>query len=168
MKERKTVYRWLWVWDFEKEERWLNQMAQEGWALAEVGFCRYVFEACEPGQYTIRLEMHQQDDAYLNFLREMGAEYIGRVVMWIYVRRDAALGPFDLFSDLDSKIAHVGRISSVLTALGVLNLGIGVHNSLNGLHFGWINLLCATLLMYGLGRLHGMKERLELERQLHE
>ena len=33
---------------------------------------------------------------------------------------------------------------------------------------GWINLLAATLLMYGLGRIHGKKEALEKERELHE
>ena len=30
MTERKTVWKWFWVWDFEKEERWLNEMALAG------------------------------------------------------------------------------------------------------------------------------------------
>ena len=30
MAERKTVYKWFWVWEFEREERWLNAMAQSG------------------------------------------------------------------------------------------------------------------------------------------
>lgn len=32
----------------------------------------------------------------------------------------------------------------------------------------WLNLLCATLLAYGLGRIHGMRDGLENERALHE
>lgn len=28
--ETKTVFRWWWEWDFDKEEQWLNQMAQSG------------------------------------------------------------------------------------------------------------------------------------------
>ena len=32
----------------------------------------------------------------------------------------------------------------------------------------WVNLICATLLMYALGRIHGKKEALERERMLHE
>ena len=28
MKEKKTVFKLFFVWDFEKEERWLNEMAQ--------------------------------------------------------------------------------------------------------------------------------------------
>ena len=41
--ERKIVKKWVWVWDFDKEERWLNTMAQQGWVLDSLGFCRYEF-----------------------------------------------------------------------------------------------------------------------------
>ena len=30
MREKKTVFKLFFVWDFEKEERWLNDIAQEG------------------------------------------------------------------------------------------------------------------------------------------
>ena len=33
---------------------------------------------------------------------------------------------------------------------------------------GWLNLLCATVLMYALGRIHGKKEALEQARALRE
>ena len=57
----------------------------------------------------------------------------------------------------------------MLLAIGGANLIIGVVNSWNPVaRLGWINLLCATLLMYGLGRIHGKKEALEKERELHE
>ena len=51
MSETKTLHRNFWVWEFEKEERWLNEMAQEGWALQNAGFCTYTFEKTEPGQF---------------------------------------------------------------------------------------------------------------------
>lgn len=38
MREKKTVFKLFFVWDFEKEERWLNEMAQEGWVLDNTGF----------------------------------------------------------------------------------------------------------------------------------
>jgi len=57
----------------------------------------------------------------------------------------------------------------VLLAIGGANLLIGLVNSFNpASRVGWVNLLCATLLMYGLGRIHGKKEALEKERELHE
>ena len=76
---------------------------------------------------------------------------------------------FDLYSDIDSKISHLDRIGKVLLAVGGANLIIGVVNIWNpGVRLGWISLLMATLLMYGLGRIHGKKEALEKERELHE
>lgn len=168
MNERKTVRKWFWIWDFEKEERWLNEMAMEGWTLAEVGFCRFTFEKTEPGAYIVRTEMHGEDEEYLRFLEELGAEYVGRVVQWIYIRRPAEEGPFELFSDIDSRIRYLDRIGKVLLIIGIANLLIGVMNSLNFGGLGVINLLCATLLMYALGRIRGKKDQLEQERQFHE
>ena len=76
MKEKKTVFKLFFVWDFEKEERWLNEMAQEGWVLDNTGFSFYTFVRCEPGEYIIRLEMNPSSD-YRAFVKELGAEYIG-------------------------------------------------------------------------------------------
>ena len=74
MKEKKTVFKVFFVWDFEKEEQWLNTMAQSGWVLDKIGFCTYRFVPCAPGEYTIRMEMHQKDENYLRFLEEAQVE----------------------------------------------------------------------------------------------
>ncbi len=167
--ERKTINKWFWVWQFEKEEEWLNEMASNGWVLDEVGFCRYTFTRCAPGEYTVRTEMHSYDESYIRFMEETGAEYVGRMMTWIYFRKKTEDGVFDLYSDIDSKIAHLDRIGKLLGIIGAANLAIGVVNSLNpSIRLGWINLLCATLLMYALGRIHGKKAALEKERELHE
>ena len=167
MTQRKTVHKWWFVWDFEKEEQWLNTMAQSGWVLDGVGFCTYHFIPCEPGEYTVRLEMHSPDDAYIRFMQETGAEYLGRMVQWVYFRKKVRYGEFDLFSDLDSRIAHLDRIGKALAAVGGANLLIGLVNTWNT-HIGWVNLLCATLLMYALGRIHGKKESQQQKRLLLE
>ena len=168
MSERRTIRKWFWVWDFEKEERWLNEMALQGWVLDGVGWCTYHFRRCEPGEYTVRLEMRTYDESYVAFMEETGAEFVGRMMAWIYFRKKAADGAFDLYSDIDSRIAHLDRIGKMLTVIGGLNLVIGILNSINGNGIGWVNLLCATLLMYALGRIHGKKEALEKDRQLME
>ena len=168
MESRKTIHKWFWVWSFEKEEDWLNEMAMNGWVLEGIGWCTYHFVRCEPGEYSVRLEMHPYDEAYLSFMKETGAEYVGRMMMWIYFRKKTSDGPFDLFSDIDSRIRHLDRIGKMLTAIGCANLLIGIMNSLSPARLGWINLLCATLLMYALGRINGKKEALEKERLLHE
>ncbi len=169
MENRKTIRKWFWVWDFEKEEDWLNEMALNGWALDGIGYCTYHFVRCEPGEYNIRLEMHPYDEEYVSFMEETGAEYIGRMMMWIYFRKKTVDGAFDLFSDIDSRISHLNKICRILTIVGGANLLIGIANSIGwGSRLGWVNLLVATLLMYALGRIHGKKEALEKERLLHE
>ncbi|HCU07750.1 MAG TPA: DUF2812 domain-containing protein, partial [Clostridiales bacterium] len=156
---------WFWVWDFEEEEDWLNEMALQGWALDSVGFATFRFVSCEPGSYTIRLEMHGHDSDYLGFLEETGVEYLGRVFAWVYFRKKTEAGTFDIFSDIDSKIRHLDRICKMLFVIGMANIGIGlIHPS----SAGRINLLCGALLMYALGRIHGKKEALKRERALRE
>ena len=164
----KTVWKWYFVWDFEKEEEWLNEMAEQGWILSSVGWCRYTFTKGEPGEYTIRLEMRGYDQEYISFMEETGAEYIGRVLQWLYFRKPASEGSFDLYSDIDSRIAHLKRIAFMLKMIGIANLLIGIANSLNSSGVGILNLLCAALLMYGLGRIDGKIESLQRDRLLRE
>ena len=56
----------------------------------------------------------------------------------------------------------------MLIAIGMLNLFIGILNSLNLGRFGWLNLICSTLIMYGAGRIKGRIDYLENERMLRE
>ena len=169
MSNNMTVHKWYWIWDFEKEEKWLNEMAMQGWTLAFVGWFRYTFQKTEPDEYIVRLEMHEaSDSSYVSFMEETGAEYIGRVTRWIYFRRKSELGSFDIFSDIDSKIAQLQKIAALLLVLGLMNLLIGILNSFNTPQFSWMNIVVGSLLMYGLGRIHGMKEYLENERKLRE
>ena len=165
--ETKKVTKWYWVWDYEKEELWLNAMAQEGWALQRVGFATYYFEKTEPGEYIVRLECRKKDEGYVSFVTDMGAEYIGRIAMWVYFRRKSDLGEFELNSDLDSRIDQLTKIGRMLLGVGVGNLLIGLSNlRYNGV--GVINLICAGFLAYAYGRIQGKRDELQRERQLHE
>ena len=165
MASRKTVRRLWWVWNFEKEEQWLNNMAMEGWALEGVGVCTYHFVRCEPGEYTIRLEMHGKDDEYMEFLEGTGAEYVGRFVQWVYFRRKSEYGAFDIFSDIDSRIKHLNKIADVLRIIGIMNIVLGIINTIHPSVIGMINLLCGCLLMYALGRIR--VRRMSLKKSEH-
>ena len=170
MTELKKIRKWFWVWEFEKEEEWLNAMAQSGWVLEKTAFATFYFRRCEPEAYTIRLEFHDYDEAYIQFMAETNAEYIGRMgCQWLYFRKKAEYGAFDIFSDLDSRIKHLNKIAKVLSVICIANLIIGLVNSLSiTTSVGWINLLAASLLTYALGRIHGKKETLEKDRLLQE
>ena len=168
MSETKKLHKVFWVWEFEKEERWLNEMAQEGWALKKASFCTYVFEKTEPGEYIIRVETLDNSPDFDHVMEELGAESVGCCFRWGYYRRKAELGEFNMFSDIDSRIAHLDKIGKMLFLLCMANIVIGICNTFNGASFSWMNLLCATLLAYGLGRIRGKQDTLEEDRALHE
>ena len=168
MSELKKVRKWFWVWEHEKEELWLNEMALSGWVLEKVGFGVFWFRPCQGGEYTLRLEMRVKNEDYVNFMNEIGAEYVGRVASWLYFRRRSELGDFRIFSDLDSRIGHLKKIAATLKGVGLANLVLGLVNSIGADNLGWINLLAAMLLMYALGRIHGQLDAMEKEKILTE
>lgn len=167
----KTVRKWFWVWDFEKEGRWLNCMAQQGWVLDGVGLATYRFVACEPGTYAVGIEMHEHDEDYLAFMRETGAEYVGRMAQWIYFRKEGQPGSFGIFSDRTSRVKHLNTVGRALAVIAAANVLIAFCTSLNLPHMlwlSWVNLACAMLLTYALGRIHGKVEALEWDALLEE
>ena len=179
---RRTVHKWFWIWDFDKEEKWLNEMAAKGLCLVSTGFCRYEFADCIPGEYTIRLERlekrvtHPISIKYLEFLEETGAEHVGTFQnQWVYLRKKKADGDFQLFSDNDSRITHLSRIIAFVTTIVVLNYIIGLYNLFLVFYWGSTfnllgiaNLLIGILGTVGVLKLHKKKKRLESDRQLFE
>lgn len=171
--KRRTIRKWFWVWEFDEEEKWLNDMARRGWALESVGFAKYIFVESEPDEYTVRIEMLDHSPAssegqdYIDFIEETGAEYIGNVIKWVYFRKKQADGQFDLYSDIDSRVKHLDRIMKMLGVIALCNLLIGVSNlRLGGI--GLINIACAALLGFACMKIRQKKDMLQKDRTLHE
>ena len=78
-----NVRKLFFVWDFEDEDKWLNDMAAKGMNLTRVGFGKYVFEKGTPGEYQYHLEWlkrfpwHPESRDYIRFLEDTGVEHIG-------------------------------------------------------------------------------------------
>lgn len=168
MAEIKKITRWWWAWNFDKEEEWLNEMADNGYALVDAKWISYWFEKTEPGEYIVRLEYQKNNFEYLSFMKELGAERVSYYMGWNYFRRKSALGEFDLFSDLKSKIDHLKRIEQLILPLGILNIGSGIINSINNSPIGLLNLLVGSIIFYGYGCIKTKKEVMEREKRLHE
>ena len=179
---RKTIRKWFWAWDFDKEQAWLNEMAAKGLAMISYGWCRYDFEETDPGEYRVAIELlphnpnHPESERYLRFLEETGVEMVGSWMRWIYVRKKADGGEFELLSDRKSKVEHLVRILLLVGIGGGLNLYNGVYNlflwtqfhqgiSIFGSCLGFtISLLCA----YGAARLGVKAYRIAKEREIYE
>jgi len=119
---------------FEMEEKWINNMAALGLNFIDDAFARYLFEKGTPGEYIYRIELlkelpyHIESQQYLKFMEDAGIECVATYTRWVYFRKKASEGPFDLYSDYDSKIQHYRRILSLVCMVGLANLIIGIAN----------------------------------------
>lgn len=121
-------------WDNEKEENWLNEMASKGLSLYSYSWCKYVFEETPKGEYIYRIEYleesarHPESQAYLRFMEDMGVECVATYMHWAFFRKKAADGPFDLYSDIDSKVKHYKRIRALWIVLMIMEFVVGIYN----------------------------------------
>lgn len=176
----KTIKKWFWAWDFDKEEQWLNDMAAKGLAMVDhTGIIGYQFEECAPDEYIYRLELLEDDpqsekgQEYVAFLEETGAEKIGQYMRWCYFRRKAELGGFDLFSDFDSRMKHISRVQGLVLLVMLLESPQGIH--IISAEFGsvqfWGSTVCLCLsILCAIGwlALQRKKMRLARERKISE
>lgn len=178
---RKTIHKWFWAWDFDKEETWLNELAAKGLGLVAVGFCKYTFEDCTPGEYTVRLELlenvptHIESQQYIKFLEDTGAEYLGAVMRWVYLRKKTAGEPFHLYSDSSSRILHLNRILVLIGVAGGLNLFAGLSSiaryfeaQRSGSLVGVLNLCLGLLIARGFLLVFLKRRSLKKQQQLFE
>jgi hypothetical protein len=175
--------------DYEKEEKWLNEMAAKGMAMIDYRIYRYTFDECVPGEYIYRIELlehganHPESVRYIRFLEENGVEHIATYNSWIYLRKKAENGAFELYNDLDSRIKHYSRIARFWRTIFFVELflfswqTIMVVSSLisGGERFWIVNAVSATIifmcfvLVLRLLRYYNKKiKRLRREREIFE
>ena len=178
---RKVIHKLFWIWNFDKEEKWLNEMAAKGLALISVGFCRYEFEDCVPAEYKVCLEFLKNHPSnaetvkYIEFLEETGAEHIGTFKRWAYFRKNTGEENFNLFSDNTSIIKHMTRIIRFISPLLLLNFFVGCYNIFlyfyfeSGINlFGIVNVLFSVFAAIGMIRIFKKRKKLKNEQQIFE
>jgi hypothetical protein len=121
-------------WNYEKEEKWLNEMSAKGLALTDYCWIRYVFEETESAEYVYRIQLlehwatHPESQKYIDFIESTGAECVATYMRWVYFRKKAADGPFELYSDIPSKIRHYRLVRAFWVGLAVLEYFAGISN----------------------------------------
>ena len=98
----------------EEMERYLNEMAHEGWQCCEIVRDELRFVRGEQDEYTYRVQYFYESrdgekDDYLRTLGETGAALVGEYGEALILRKKTADGAFELYSDLDSKIAALEK-----------------------------------------------------------
>lgn len=178
---RKVIHKLFWIWNYEKEEKWLNEMCAKGLALISVGFCRYEFENCLPAEYKVCLEFLEngrnnvETEKYIEFVEDTGAEHIGTFKRWAYFRKKNKNENFNLFSDNTSLIKHISRIIRFIFIILLLNLFVGIYNLYCYFDFhskinllGAVNIVLFILGSIGLIRLFIKRKKLKNEQKIFE
>jgi hypothetical protein len=175
---KKTIYKLYWAWQFDKEEKWLNECSAIGLHLTDVGFLRYTFEEGLPGAYSHKLELlnnwpsHPESVAYIRFLEDTGVEMVGSILRWVYFRKKSELGKFDLFSDLDSRINHLNRILMLFIPIMLLQFFVAPMNLIDSFEssrpIGLLNIALGLLIGYGTIVILMKRNRLKKERMIYE
>lgn len=178
---RQTIHKLFWIWDFDKEEKWLNEMAAKGLSLVSVGFCKYEFEDSMPGEYKVCLQLldkfprHPESKKYIEFLETTGAEHVGSFTRWVYFRKKATEGDFELFSDNDSRLKYLSSVISFVSLITVGNWIAGINNVFIATSFpspinyvGILNLLIGLIGTWGVIRLIRKRKKMKQEGQLFE
>lgn len=112
--------------DPERIEEQANRMAKEGWILEKFGSLFSTYRRGKAGEYEYRVQVKEAGMdrlVYTAELAEFGIEEVGGVGDLLVLRKKADGTPFDLYSDLDSRIAQQKKAVRYLRAGLLLSLG---------------------------------------------
>lgn len=125
------MIRWKFTFDKDEEQDWLNDYARQGWAMVSFFVGLVAFVPCRPGEYIYQIDLlpgrgvlaADNYEDYVVFMSEMGVEVLQRWGRWVYLRKRAQDGPFEVYTDASSRIALYRRIRGMfLWALALICL----------------------------------------------
>ena len=112
--------------DKDKETRWLNDMADQGWAMNGFFAGFYRFEPCEKGKYSYQVDFGNKffsvSDDYREFMSDSDIEVIQCWGFWVFLRKLSSEGEFQLYTDVDSQIEHYKKIRNMFKVVAVIEL----------------------------------------------
>lgn len=128
--KKKRLFRVFLVWQEEKEEAWLNIMAEKGWFLKKYNFFYYEFENRQPSKVIYKLDFQtniQDLPAYKKIFEEFGWEYVTSFVNWHYFRGEKEkVYTEEIYTDKISITQKYAKMEKALTigAAGLLLLTV--------------------------------------------
>lgn len=113
-------------YDKDAEEDWLKKMCLDGWAFKKFFLGFYTFEKCEPGEFNYQIDLldswNGEKEDYSAFMEDTGVEVIDQWWRWVYLRKRASEGPFEMYTDVDSKIAQYTKIKNFFKVALVIEI----------------------------------------------
>lgn len=118
----------------EKEERWINEMAEKGLGLTRYSGTKYEFEEIIPGEYTYRLYYLKEKPnskewlERLQTLEEMNITCAASFGQWVYLRKTAMNGPIEIDSPYAYRLTYIKRQHHIIGTLLLIELAVGACN----------------------------------------
>ena len=141
--------------DKDLETAWLNEMAADGWKLTGFFMGFYTFEGCEKGKYTYQIDFYERSKngsaSYDAFMRELGITVVCTWIFWVYLCKKAEDGPFELYTDVESQVAHYTKIRNMFKIGSMLEFGCALVEIIAILGTGSSILVFAYILLCILG-----------------
>ncbi|MCE3261814.1 MAG: hypothetical protein K0R43_893 [Pseudoduganella sp.] len=106
---KQLVWKIRWFWDDADHaiERWLGQMAREGWHLQRVSCLRtvFIFRRGQPADVTYRIDFRltRTDQHYLQLFQDAGWERVDEALGWQFWRAPShSVRVAEIFTDAES------------------------------------------------------------------
>jgi hypothetical protein len=113
-------------YDKDEEEEWLTKMSLNGWAFKNFFLGVYTFEACEPGEYLYQIDLLENWNGdkkdYASFMEDAGVKVICQWWRWVFLQKKAVDGPFEMYTDAQSKIAQYSKIKNFFKVFLVIEI----------------------------------------------
>lgn len=112
-------------YDKDAEQNWLQKMSSNGWALKNYFLGIYTFVPCEPDEYIYQIDLLDScgdEKDFLAFLEDSGVEVVSRWYRWVYLRKKTEDGPFEMYTDIDSKINQYSKIKKFFQMVLILEV----------------------------------------------
>jgi len=191
---RRVIHKIFWIWQLEKEQAWVNEMASHGYSLEHAGRFTFVFEETEPDKYIYKeIFLKGWGDSaenikYFRFLEEMGIKVVCYLnypgTCWVYTRalKEDYPDGIELYSDIDSKINYQKVMAGYMVFVSIatflaslLNMSVVINSLAMYNRFMPFNLACSvfTFALFIAAILAAVKAfanigKLKKERKLHE
>lgn len=123
----KKVFKIWWGWDPGRIERYLEDMAAEGWKLMTVEFYQMLFGFIseKPAKTSYCVDYNDKPNAeYLSIIKDDGWELVNKCGGWILWRKDYEGSRPEIFTDVQSLIDRNKRLMIPLLIALVLQIPI--------------------------------------------
>ena len=132
-------------WDKDAETKWLNEMADEGFAMTGFFAGFYKFEKTEKGKWRYQVDFGEKfgtvTEDYREFMNDAGIEIVQNWGYWVILRKLASEGEFELYTDVESSIEHYSKILTMFKVVFVIELIcllMEIVAALNGAKIAWV------------------------------